>query len=614
MFGSVNNYTYICLKVIRNNKQILLIHPTNINRMRKSLLKTFLAAAGLAFGTTAFAAVGYVVTSDNSSDETKQDVTYTFNNTSTYPADGVLVGTEVGAYVYNGTDYTSVYTCTTEGLERLAFNAGAGTGLSAGQWWLRTESTSYGIQLRASRDGGETGAIAILDLEEGDQVVMSGSNLGGYFAFPGASSVDGTEQEAVSGDGEASYTVTGTTGNTITISVTSAGYVASYVTAYNYMYIQKIVITETKPDAEAPDGEITGVDGISRTIALTTSTSDASIYYTTDGSTPTSESTLYTGEITISETTTISAITVTSTATSDVYTKTFEAGVEISLADISGSITSLDKSGSSYYPTYSFTCDNSSVLLAPTATLTATYDGEEVSDFEGTFEFYGTGTLVVTASADGYASTTTTIEGATYSLKSTSTDLSNVSGDDVELGLIGDGWTIDGSSTRWGSWSKTNGVDTDLEANGGAEYYTATNTSTSITLDDFVTFEDAGGVVLLFGYGIGSNNRTHYASISVETSEGDVAEYAYCGYGTTTGKQFVQYSETNTTLQYAQERYYVVSQVKYYTQNANSTNGIENVSTKSQEIEGAFYNLQGVKVQNPQKGLYIQNGKKVIIK
>ena len=32
------------------------------------------------------------------------------------------------------------------------------------------------------------------------------------------------------------------------------------------------------------------------------------------------------------------------------------------------------------------------------------------------------------------------------------------------------------------------------------------------------------------------------------------------------------------------------------------------------EEDGAYYTLQGVKVENPTKGIYIKNGKKVIIK
>ena len=35
---------------------------------------------------------------------------------------------------------------------------------------------------------------------------------------------------------------------------------------------------------------------------------------------------------------------------------------------------------------------------------------------------------------------------------------------------------------------------------------------------------------------------------------------------------------------------------------------------KKMPIDGITYNLQGVRVNNPTKGIYIQNGKKVVIK
>ena len=46
---------------------------------------------------------------------------------------------------------------------------------------------------------------------------------------------------------------------------------------------------------------------------------------------------------------------------------------------------------------------------------------------------------------------------------------------------------------------------------------------------------------------------------------------------------------------------------------SGSTTGISNVKANSLQ-DGATYTLQGVRVSNPQKGIYIQNGKKVVIK
>lgn len=47
---------------------------------------------------------------------------------------------------------------------------------------------------------------------------------------------------------------------------------------------------------------------------------------------------------------------------------------------------------------------------------------------------------------------------------------------------------------------------------------------------------------------------------------------------------------------------------------SNGTTGIGSVQTQAQSAEPVYYNLQGMRVSNPTQGLYIVNGKKVIIK
>ena len=42
--------------------------------------------------------------------------------------------------------------------------------------------------------------------------------------------------------------------------------------------------------------------------------------------------------------------------------------------------------------------------------------------------------------------------------------------------------------------------------------------------------------------------------------------------------------------------------------------GIADVRSKMEEVRGEIYNLNGQRVAQPQKGLYIQNGRKVILK
>ena len=42
--------------------------------------------------------------------------------------------------------------------------------------------------------------------------------------------------------------------------------------------------------------------------------------------------------------------------------------------------------------------------------------------------------------------------------------------------------------------------------------------------------------------------------------------------------------------------------------------GINAITNGAQSADGSVYNLQGIRVTNPTKGVYIQNGKKYVIK
>ena len=46
----------------------------------------------------------------------------------------------------------------------------------------------------------------------------------------------------------------------------------------------------------------------------------------------------------------------------------------------------------------------------------------------------------------------------------------------------------------------------------------------------------------------------------------------------------------------------------------SSTDGIQTLKVQQGTDDGIFYNLQGQRVDNPTKGLYIVNGKKVVMK
>ena len=101
----------------------------------------------------------------------------------------------------------------------------------------------------------------------------------------------------------------------------------------------------------------TGIYTSAQTVSLSDTTSSTTIYYTTDGSTPTTASTIYTGPITVNATETITAIAATAGITPSpviAQTYTIELGQSgISFAPgFSGSTSQLDLHGSTVVGTY----------------------------------------------------------------------------------------------------------------------------------------------------------------------------------------------------------------------------------------------------------------------
>ena len=522
--------------------------------MKTNLFKSLLVAVMAIGAMGGVNAQDYVTTKDNATDPTKQDVTYTFNNAKSYSSNGVNVGNSKVATYYNGSTFSALYLCTTPGLDRFAFGPTRGTGMKNGYWWWRS-GTGYGIQLRG--DNSKNG-LGILNLKKGDVVNIKGAKIDNtHYSFLGASSVSGTAQTPNKEEGEASYSVT-YGNNSITIEVTEDGYVSSCVTGDNYGYIQSITITEVKPNVVKPEGNITKVDGTKRVISLTSETEGASIYYTTDGSEPTVDSKLLynTAEgITIDNTTTIKAIAASGDKNSEVYSETFEAGTEVSLATPTFEITNLTEDNGVFKPTYTIAIDNSNVLCAPKATFSAQFNGEDVANFDGTFNVDTKGNLVVTASANGYTSTSISINVNNYIYSK------KVSFDDIsESNLterLGKGWTISGTSTRWPSWSQENGFDKDLNKTKG-QYYTASH-SGAFTVD-FANFSN--GTDLLFGYGFGSSRGDRKATIP-NAPKGSMAKYNVCGWGTIEIPKYVDYNKGGE-LPYTIEKNHALKSIELY--------------------------------------------------
>ena len=371
---------------------------------------------------------------------------------------------------------------------------------------------------------------------------------------------------------------------------------------------------------ETPTVEITKVDGTEREVTMECETDSVTIYYTANGG----DTQTYSEPVTVSETTTFVVWAESASGTkSEELTDTVEAGVEVSLADITYSVTGMTEVSGLYYPTYAFSIDNSDVLLTPEATLSATIDGESVELTDGAYAFTSTATIIVTASAEGYASSTNTIEVVEYTLsQEPSVDYNEINSGNIDE-VLGSDWSIDDSSTRWANWSKTAGVNADGESNSGADYYVASTTSTSVDFE-FVTLENAGGVNLLIGYGFGGTRENYISIIADSIVDNAIAEYDRCGYGTSYDTVYVTTAESST-LQYTITAYsYTITSAKLYIPYSDTDDAISEVSAEVESDDATsapVYSLSGVMVREAgegvsglSKGIYIMDGKKVMIK
>jgi hypothetical protein len=99
-------------------------------------------------------------------------------------------------------------------------------------------------------------------------------------------------------------------GDTAYVGFTGAtGTFTSTQSVSNWTYISGHATTFAAAPTFSPAG---GTYGTSQTVAISDSTPGATIYYTTDGTTPTTTSTLYSGAITVGSTETLNAIAVAS--------------------------------------------------------------------------------------------------------------------------------------------------------------------------------------------------------------------------------------------------------------------------------------------------------------
>lgn len=150
--------------------------------------------------------------------------------------------------------------------------------------------------------------------------------------------------------------------------------------------------TVAKPAASPEAGTYTGI----KTVTLSTATAGADIYYTTDGTTPTADSTKYTGAITVAEDTVIKAVAIKAGwKDSEVLEAAYTIIIPVAKVEVDPAVLNL-KPGETGTVTVTVLPENAA---DKTLTLSMDQDGIVTVAADGTVTALKTGTVIVTWTA-----------------------------------------------------------------------------------------------------------------------------------------------------------------------------------------------------------------------
>jgi hypothetical protein len=190
-------------------------------------------------------------------------------------------------------------------------------------------------------------------------------------------------------------------------------------------------------------------------------------------------------------------------------------------------------------------------------------------------------------------------------------DDAHIGGSITEVGGIT--VTFDPSVTDWKSGGSSSGAQTvdgvDLKG-----YYATSNATNNAPI--IIQTTKAGTLTIFFGGAI-STSKTIYMQ------EG---ENGLTGKVLSTGAEVANASKPAAEIAQWDALVYMLEANKTYKFSVDATKwrlaalryvlGLTGISAvrNTQSADGAVYNLQGIRVSNPTKGLYIQNGKKTVMK
>jgi hypothetical protein len=310
------------------------------------------------------------------------------------------------------------------------------------------------------------------------------------------------------------YTTNGTTPTTsssvystaISVSSTETLEAIAVATGYSNSTVATAAYTITQPTAAAPTFSVAGGSyGSAQTVTLSDSTSGATIYYTTNGTTPTTSSSVYSAAINVSATETLEAIAVAtgysnSAVATSAYTITQPSAATPTFSVAGGTystsqtVTLSDSTSGAtiYYTTNGTTPTTSSSVYSTAINVSATETLEAIAVASGyTNSAVATAAYTVTTQAP---TPTFSVAGGTYSSAQTVTLSDGISG--ATIYYTTNGTTPTTSSAVYSTAINVSATET-LEAIAVASGYTnsavATAAYTITTQAATPTFSVAGG-------------------------------------------------------------------------------------------------------------------------